>query len=158
MRTALLILASALLLSAGHYAGQSTPPSSSSPDSAREFFDSIPEALGENGPMAWLPFFEDSPAFFMATDGAVAFAGYEDAAAFLWAFAPTVSEVEMAWDDVRVETLGDNAAVVAASYSERIVVADSTLWFSGYVTGVAQRDSGAWRLQHLHWSSPRPEN
>lgn len=125
-------------------------------DSATAMFEAIPARLATEGPQGWLAVFEGSPTFLMASDGAIAFPSADSAAAFLAAFASAVAAMELEWRDVRITPLGPGLAAVAAGYEERIIRTDGdTLVFDGYVTGVARSRDGSWRLQQLHWSSPR---
>ena len=126
-------------------------------DSVTQFVESIPDGLAAGGPTSWLRFFESTPAFFMASDGQVAFPGYDSAQAFLDVFSRSVSGMELVWESLRVEPLAPGAAAVAAAYRESITdTAGATVSFGGYMTGVARNTAGAWRLQSLHWSSPAP--
>jgi len=124
------------------------------------FLEGIPARLAAAGPTAWLDVFAAEPGFFMASDGQVAFPDRAAAEAFLADFAPRVEALQLAWDEVRVVPLSATLAAVGTSYAERIDFADGTVArFTGYMTGLARRATDGWRLQHLHWSSPRaPED
>jgi len=152
----LLLLASSLTA-----CGESRPPepplwnAEATQDSARQFVDAIPKALRADGPAAWSRLFEDTPAAFMASDGAMAFPAHDSLDLFLNRFSPTVSSLELIWDAVRIDPLAPSLASLAIPYRERIVMtSDSVSAFGGFVTGVARHRAGEWRLQHLHWSSP----
>jgi hypothetical protein len=124
-------------------------------ETVRAFFDSIPPALAAEGPSAWLDFFEDSPSFFMASDGAIAFPDQSSAEAFLEDFSTRVSAMSLEWFQPRFEILSAGVVVVITSYHEEITMTDGTLSsFGGSVSGVIRNHAGLWRLQHLHWSSP----
>ncbi|MCI0436014.1 MAG: nuclear transport factor 2 family protein [Gemmatimonadetes bacterium] len=126
-------------------------------DSVRSFVESIPGALAEGGPAAWLRFFEESGAFFMASDGQVAFPGPDSARAFLSGFAPSVTSMTLEWEGLRIEPVQPGIAVVASGYREMMTFADGRRSaFGGYVSGLARKQGDGWRLQHLHWSSPVP--
>ena len=126
-------------------------------DSVTRFLESIPNGLDSDGPVAWLRFFESTPSFFMASDGQVAFPGFDSAQAFLEVFSNSVSGMELIWETLRVEPLAPGVAAVAASYRESITdTAGATVSFGGFMTGIARSTAGAWRLQNLHWSSPVP--
>lgn len=63
--------------------------------------------------------------------------------------------MSLRWDDLPVEPLGPGIATIGARYQEVVDMADGTRReFAGYVSGVARSQSGEWRLQHLHWSTP----
>lgn len=122
---------------------------------AEAFFTGIPAELAARGPLAWLDLFEDGPAFFMASDGAVAFHDRAEAEIFLADFAPGVSGMRLEWIDPRLDPLTESIVAVSSSYAETITLSDGTATsFGGHVSGVLRRRGGAWRIQHLHWSSP----
>ena len=124
-------------------------------DSARALFESVPGALASGGPAAWLDLFEETPSFFMASDGAITFADRPSAAAFLGDFSQQVTAMRLAWHEPRFEHLAGDIVVVTASYDESLTMADGTASsFGGRVSGVIRRQGGAWGFQHLHWSSP----
>jgi ketosteroid isomerase-like protein len=128
---------------------------SSALDSARALLASVPTALGDRGPAAWLDFFEDTPSFFMASDGAIAFADRVTAETFLDDFSRKVSGMVLEWHQPRFEDLGGDIVAVTASYDETIRMRDGTeSSFGGHMSGVIRRQGGRWRFQHLHWSSP----
>ena len=153
-----------ILLALGLSLGACDPAPEGGPDShafrpplvtAQAFFDSIPPALAAEGPSAWLDFFEDSPSFFMASDGAMAFPDRTSAQAFLDDFSHNVSAMSLEWIQPRFETLSAGVVVVIASYQEILTMKDGAVSsFGGTVSGVIRTHAGAWRLQHLHWSSP----
>lgn len=127
-------------------------------DSAAAMFEAIPALLAEQGPRGWLAVFEEAPTFLMASDGVIAFPSADSAASFVTAFAPTVAAMELEWRNPRMTTLAPGVVAIAAGYAERILrTAGDTLVFGGYITGVARSRDGTWRLQQLHWSSPRSE-
>lgn len=124
-------------------------------DSARALLVSVPTALADRGPSAWLDFFEDSPSFFMASDGAIAFSDRSAAETYLDGFSRSVSEMALEWHEPRFEDLGGDVVVVTASYDETIRMHDGTeSSFAGRMSGVIRRQANRWRFQHLHWSSP----
>lgn len=132
----------------------SEPPA----ETAEAYFASIPATLAVRGPEAWLTFFEETPAFFMASDGMTAFADRADAEAFLAEFAPRVETLSLRWIEPRFEVLAPDVVAVVSAYDEEITMVDGTVsTFGGQVSGVLRRTAGAWRLQHLHWSSPPPD-
>lgn len=122
---------------------------------AEAFFLGIPAELAARGPLAWLDLFEDGPAFFMASDGAVAFDDRAAAETFLADFAPTVSGMSLEWIDPRLDPLTASIVAVSSSYAETITLTDGTATrFGGHVSGILRRSGAEWSIQHLHWSSP----
>ena len=110
----------------------------------------------EGGPAAWQRYFADTPAFFMAVNGKIAFASGAEAMAGLPQVAAAIRQIELKWgDDLRVDPLAPDLAVVAASYHESQVWADGRrVEDSGYFTGVAQSRDERWQFRDCHWSEP----
>jgi len=124
-------------------------------EGARALVTSIPAALAERGPSAWLDYFEDSPSFFMVSDGAIVFADLPAARDFLAGFAARVSALTLSWHEPRYENVGGGVVVVTAGFDETIRMTDGTeSSFGGRMSGVVRRAGDGWRLQHLHWSTP----
>jgi len=132
-------------------------PSTALRDSVEQFFESIPGALAEEGPIAWLGFFEEDPDFFMASDGDLVFPSSDSATAFVRGLSEKISTIQLTWKDLRVTPVASGIAVVGAAYRETVTdTAGVEVGFGGYVTGVARHREEGWRIQNLHWSSPVP--
>jgi len=126
-------------------------------DSVAQFAGRIPPALAEDGPMAWLQFFDAEPSFFMASDGQLVFPSHDSATAFVARLAETVAAIDLEWIDFRATPLSPGLAEIATAYRETITdTAGVTSSFGGYMTGVARHTPDGWRLRSLHWSSPVP--
>jgi hypothetical protein len=158
-----LALVSAALLSL--LACQNAVPDSLDPAHAAAIQDSVSDMaaaiardLERDGPTAWLSYFLDGPEFFMASDGNLVFPSIDSATSFVRGFAPGIADMELVWEDMRVDPLSPGAAVLGASYREVLTdTAGSELRFRGYFTGLAVHTPMGWRLRDLHWSSPLPE-
>jgi hypothetical protein len=126
-------------------------------DSVITFVTTIARRLADEGPAAWLRYFETSPAFFMASDGQAVFPSNDSAAACVEGLTRTITAIDLEWVDLRVEPLAPGLAVIGASYRETVTdTAGSTVAFGGFMTGVARHTPDGWRLRNLHWSSPVP--
>jgi len=126
-------------------------------EEVRRMASDLSRDLGREGPSAWLRYFEPTEEFFMVSDGALKFDGYASAERYLGEFAPGVVGMELTWQDLRIDPLSPDLAVLAASYQELIdETSGSQLAFGGYVTALAVRTPEGWRLRHLHWSSEPP--
>jgi hypothetical protein len=126
-------------------------------DSVKQFFESIPATLTEDGPIAWLRHFEEGPEFFMASDGELAFPSSDSAKAFVRLLSQRISAIRLLWADMRVVPLGPGIAVVGATYRETVTdTAGTEVDFGGFMTGVSRHHQEGWRIQNLHWSSPVP--
>jgi hypothetical protein len=121
----------------------------------RELLTTVSRDLQRDGPTGWLPHFRPGGEFFMASDGAVAFRDFDQAAAACRQMAQQFGSMELDWSSVRIQPLSCDFAAFGADYRETMHQhAGSTVQFSGYVTGVAVRTASGWQLQHLHWSRP----
>src|SRR6202795_605721 len=123
-----LIWRSTLLLAAFGSAGRSartagsvelqslTPASAAAIDeSARTFMHTVAHDVTQEGPLAWLKFFNTGPEFFMAVNGQLAFPNAAAAKEGTQNFARTINRIDLTWrDDLRVDPLTAGRAVVAA--------------------------------------------
>jgi hypothetical protein len=124
----------------------------------RAFMRDVAHDITQDGPAAWRKYFADTPAFFMAVNGKIAFANSAEATAGLPHVALAIKHIELKWgDDLRVDPLAPDLAVAGASYHELQVWADGHhVEDSGYFTGVAQYRDGRWQFRDAHWSEPVP--
>jgi len=122
---------------------------------ARAFAFDVARDVTAEGPAAWRKHFSESPAFFMAADGNLQFPDSASATAGIQALTRTIQHIDLKWsDDLRVDALGPNMAMIASPYREIITTSsgarvDST----GFFTGVAEFRDGRWRFRNAHWSS-----
>lgn len=115
MRAAQCALLVAILASVGCRANRtmSGDPQSLTPERAaaveadvRAFAQTVAHDVTAEGPLAWRKHFADSPAFFMADEGRMAFPNSTVATAGIQDFARTVKQMELRWgDDLRVDPL-----------------------------------------------------
>ncbi|MGD0403400.1 MAG: hypothetical protein ABSB66_09390 [Candidatus Acidiferrales bacterium] len=127
-------------------------------DGVRAFMHDVAHAVTQDGPAAWRKYFADTPAFFMAVDGKIAFANSAEVTTGLPQVALAIKQIELKWgDDLRVDLLAPDLAVVGASYHELQAWADGRhIEDKGYFTGVAQYRDGRWQFRNAHWSEPVP--
>jgi len=119
----------------------------------RELLTTVSRDLARDGPPGWLPYFLTGGEFFMASDGAIAFRDYQQAADGCRQMAHQFGSGDLEWSNVRVQPLSEDLAAFGADYREVMQQrAGSAMHFEGYVTGVAVRTLSGWQLQHLHWS------
>jgi hypothetical protein len=134
-----------------------TPASAAAIDeSARTFMHSVAHDVTQEGPLAWLKFFNTGPEFFMAVNGQLAFPNAAAAKEGTQNFARTHNHIELTWgDDLRVDPLTAELAVVAASWREiQVDKAGHRSEETGYFTGLAEYRDGHWRFRDAHWSAP----
>jgi hypothetical protein len=130
-------------------------------DSVRQFVSNVAHDVTQDGPIAWRKHFSDSPAFFMAVNGTLAFPNGHAAAQAIPEIARQYKHIELRWgDDLRVDALTENLCVVAASYTEVIELQPGVGGMQGtqrgYFTGLAEKRNGQWQFRNAHWSAAVP--
>jgi len=123
-------------------------------DSAMGLMHSIENNITHYGPIAWLRYFENTPAFFMASDGAIAFANNDSATNFIQkTLVKNISQIKLQWNDIRIDALTPALAGVAAGFHETLTSSSGkAMAADGYFTGIAERSPQGWQLRNLHWS------
>ena len=121
----------------------------------RTFVRAVAADVTREGPAAWQRQFADGPEFFMASDGRLVFADATAAARGIEALTHALPRIELHFgDDLRVDVLTSELAVVGSSYSEVQTDAHGQERTErGYFTAVAEHHQGRWRLRDAHWSS-----
>ena len=122
----------------------------------RAFMQSVAHDVTQDGPLAWIKYFDAGPAFFMADNGALAFPNGAAAKEGTRKFAQTISHIELKWgDNLRVDPLSSDLAVVGASWHEvQVDTAGHRADSAGYFTGLAEYRRGRWQFRNAHWSEP----
>ena len=125
-------------------------------ESARTFMHTVAHNVTQEGPLAWLKFFNTGPEFFMAVNGQLAFPNAAAAKEGTQNFARTINHIDLTWgDDLRVDPLTAQLAVVAASWREiQVDKAGHRIEEAGYFTALAEYRDGRWRFRDAHWSAP----
>lgn len=126
--------------------------------SVRHFLSDVAHDVTQQGPSAWRKYFTDSPSFFMASEGHLVFPTSEAATKAILDLARTIKHIDLRWgDDLRVDPLTPDLAVVASSYSEiRTDTEDHQVTEKGFFTGLAEFRNGRWQFRNAHWSVPVP--
>jgi hypothetical protein len=122
----------------------------------RAFMQNVSHSVTQDGPLAWIKYFDDSPAFFMAVNGQMAFPNASAAQEGTRKFAQTIRQIELKWgDDLRVDPLTNEYAVVGVSWREvQVDTAGHTVTETGYFTALAEYRDGHWQFRNAHWSAP----
>jgi hypothetical protein len=139
---------------------QSLSPSQSAAiqDAVKSFAQTVAHDVTHDGPTAWHRYLEDSPAFFMASNGFLVFPNSAAATAGINRFAATIKHIELTWgDDLRVDPLTPNLAVVAATYREvQDFTSGESVTETGFFTGTAEFLDGRWQFRNAQWSQVVP--
>ena len=122
----------------------------------REFMQTVSRSVTQDGPLAWIQYFEAGPTFFMAVNGQMAFPDGASAQDGTRKFAKTIRRIELIWgNDLRIDPLTNNLAAVASSWREiQVDVEGHTVKETGYFTGLAEYRNGHWQFRNAHWSAP----
>jgi hypothetical protein len=122
----------------------------------RAFMQDVSHSVTRDGPLAWLKYFDASPAFFMAVNGKMVFPNADAARDGTRTFAQTIRQIELKWgDDLRVDPLTNEFAIVAASWREtQVDNVGHSCTTTGYFTGLAVHCDGHWQFRDAHWSEP----
>jgi len=115
---------------------------------------SIAKDLSNEGPAAWLKYFENAPGFFMVSDGQLVFPDIETAKKFIkTTLVKIMPKIELRWSNIQIEPLTLKLASISAVYSEDITdSAGKTTLHKGYFTAIAHQSTQGWKLHNAHWS------
>ena len=119
-----------------------------------QFADSIATNITRDGPIAWLKYFNDSPTFFMASDGQLVFNSHDAADKFIkTTLIKAITKINLKWSNLRIDPLTPDIAMMAANFHEDLTDnTDKTTPCDGYFTAVAQQTGKGWQLRNAHWS------
>jgi|HubBroStandDraft_6_1064221.scaffolds.fasta_scaffold48207_2 hypothetical protein len=122
----------------------------------RSFLAAVARDVTQEGPIAWSRYFEDTPPFFMAVNGQVAFSSGEAAKQGIPQVARSFKRIQLEWGaDPRIDPLTREFAVVGAPWREVLTdSADHTVTQTGYFSAVAEYHDRRWQFRNVHWSSP----
>ncbi len=120
----------------------------------RVFALEVAQDVTLRGPGAWARHFSTAPEFFMASQGSLQFANGAAAVQGIEALTHTLKHIELRFgDDLRVDPLTADYAVVASSFTEVLTdTADHETPVSGYFTAIAERRGPLWVFRNAHWS------
>ena len=122
-------------------------------DSVNRLAANVQHDVSQEGPKAWLRYFDKSPDFFMASGGKLVFPNYDSAVTFVKWFASTGRSIKLTWSDLKIDPLSSDLAVLRAYWFE--VITDSSgnrTPSEGYFTGIVKYTPVGWKFRNLHWS------
>lgn len=144
--------------------GNKAAATNSKPESVKtevlKMSNNIAHDLSVGGPEQWLNYFEQTPGFFMANEGQLAFANNDSATHFVKeVLAKNIMKVNLTWSNIRVDSLSPTLAVMAAHFHESLIdKANNTIPADGYFTGTVEKTADGWKLRNLHWSTYRAKD
>jgi hypothetical protein len=123
-------------------------------DSVAILMDQTAQKLYTDGPIAWLHFFENSPEFYMASNGSIAFKDYPTAERFIRdTLVKNLKRINLKWSDAKIDSLTPEFADVRANFHEDLTITlDKVIPVDGYFTALAHKTDSGWRYRNLHWS------
>jgi hypothetical protein len=124
-------------------------------DSVRKMAESITRNVNGKGPVAWLRYFENSPGFFMVSDGQLVFPNYDSATNFIEnTLIKNITKIKLQWSNIRIDPITCKSAGMAANFHENITYSSGkTVPADGYFTAIVRQTSDGWKLHNAHWSS-----
>jgi hypothetical protein len=124
----------------------------------RAFAREVARNVTQEGPIAWRRYFSDSPEFFMAADGRLAFPNGASAIAAIPNLTRTIRQIDLQWgEEMRVDPLTPDLAIMATPYREvRTGPAGDRVNEVGYFTATTEYKGGRWQFRNAHWSSTVP--
>jgi len=157
---ATLVFAGCSSHSIGSHESQSLTPAGAVAvrEGVRAFMQRVAVDVTQDGPLAWCKYLDTSPVFFMAVNGQMAFPNGAAAQEGTQKFAQTINHIQLKWgDDLRVDPLTAELAVVAVSWSEvQLDTKGHRVDEAGYFTGLTEYREERWQLRDAHWSAPVP--
>jgi hypothetical protein len=155
-----LLIMVVLLGTAGGTLGVETGGDLSAPEAARiarevvAFAETVARDVTGEGPSAWRRHFSESPAFFMAVDGQLAFRDSETATRGIEEASRAIPHIELHWQALRVDPLTQDLAMLASPYLEvQVDRAGHRTEERGFFSGLAEHRAGRWQFRNAHWSS-----
>ena len=120
----------------------------------RRFVSTVARDVTQEGPAAWQKHFADSPSFFMASEGRLEFPNRQAAAHGIDDLTRSIQHIDLRWgEDLRVDPLTPDFAVVASSWQESVVDKQGhQAAESGFFTGLAEHRNSQWQFRNAHWS------
>jgi hypothetical protein len=114
----------------------------------------IETGISKNGPIGWLTYFEDTPDFFMASNGDLVFKDYKTAHSFISnVLIKTISKIKLNWANIRINAFGENWGSIGADFHEELIdPSGKIIAINGYFTATAHKTSSGWKLRNVQWS------
>ncbi len=136
------------------------PDSARVKDSVSKMAINMAQDISNKGPVAWLDYFENTPGFFMASQGQLVFTDYQSAQKFILnTLDKEISKISLRWNNLRVDPLASDLALIGADFHEDLSnISGKIISIDGYFTGMASLSNNRWKLRNLHWSIKEPIN
>ena len=128
-------------------------------DSVNVLAAGIARDVSAKGPSAWLDYFEDTPDFFMVSDGRLVFPDHQTAKDFIQnTLVKNIRRISLHWNNIRIAPLTAHLASMGANFHEELTDAGGkSIFHDGYFTGLAIWTDQGWQLRNAHWSTLKPQ-
>lgn len=123
-------------------------------ESVQRMTASLMNDLSSSGPVAWLNYFEESPDFFMVSDGQLAFKDYQSGKLFVEnILIKNILKINLQWNQLRIDPLTSGLASIGGNFHEDLTDSSGKVIQSGgYLTAVVKLTNRGWKFRNLHWS------
>jgi hypothetical protein len=126
-------------------------------DSVQHMMNMLSKDISNNGPIAWLTWFEKTPDFFMASEGHLVFPNSDSATLFIkHVLVKQIRTIQLQWSNMRIDPLTTHFSGIAATWHEEITdFASGKISQEGYFTAIAEKTAKGWQLRNAHWSTKK---
>jgi hypothetical protein len=110
--------------------------------------------ISKNGPVAWLNYFEESPDFFMASNGELVFKDYQGANSFITkVLVKNIAKIALKLTNIHVDPYTAVWGSIGADFNEDLTdPSGKTIGIDGYFTATVHKTANGWKLRNAHWS------
>jgi hypothetical protein len=123
-------------------------------DSVQLLLSNTERDMADKGSVAWLGYFENSPNFYMASDGSMAFQNYQAADTFIKeTLIKQIRAISLKLSDIRIDVISNDFATIGARFHEDLTdFTGKTMPFDGYFSATTHLTEHGWKYRNMHWS------
>lgn len=123
-------------------------------DSIRRMTANLINDLSVHGPGAWLNYFEESPDFFMVSNGRLAFKDYQSGKTFIEdTLIKYFVKINLQLNQLRIDPLTLDLASIGAGFHEELFDSTGKMALAdGYLTALVKHTNQGWKFRNLQWS------
>ncbi len=123
-------------------------------DSVQRMTSRLINDLSVHGPIAWLNYFDESPGFYMISDGQLAFNDYQSGKTFIEdTLTRYFVKINLQLNQLHIDPLTSSLASIRACYHEELAdSAGKIIRSDGYLTALVKQTNQGWKFRSLRWS------
>jgi hypothetical protein len=123
-------------------------------DSVKKLVNNTVRDLATKGPIVWLNYFENTPDFFMVSDGTMAFPNYKAADTFIKrTLIKQFSTINLKFANMHIDVLSVQYATIGADvYEDLRDFSGKVISYDGYFTATVHQTAKGWKYRNMHWS------